>query len=236
MFKESTRLVTINTGTTSTTPMNQLVKQKRRQNLNKVISLRQVCPDSITVPLNYHSYGRFSAAYSGNQIFSLNSAYDPDYSSAGHQPLGFDQWSAFFNRYRVEKVHVEVDFVNSSTISNTDALLVANNSNSAISTQSTFFAGCEAPFSCNKLLPMTGNMNSWRVRRTYDIAQILGVTRDRYIANADYSATTSASPAEGVFLHLVLQDVLFNNNIDATYKIKITYVTTFFDRNQLAEN
>ncbi len=218
--------------------MNQLKKgnRNRRQQLNKVISLRQVCPDSITVPLNYHSYGRFSAAYSGNQIFSLNSAYDPDYSSAGHQPLGFDQWSAFYNRYRVEKVMVEVDFVNSSTISNTDALLVASNSNSAITTQSTFFAGCEAPFSVNRLLPMTGNVNSWRVKKTYDIAQILGVPRERYLANVDYSAQVGASPTEGVFLHLVLQDVLFNNNIDATYKIKITYITTFFDRNQLTEN
>jgi hypothetical protein len=34
--------------------------------------------------------------------FRLNSAFDPNYTEAGHQPLGFDQWSAFYNHYVVE--------------------------------------------------------------------------------------------------------------------------------------
>jgi len=33
--------------------------------------------------------------------FALNSAFDPNQSEAGHQPLGYDQMSAIFNQYTV---------------------------------------------------------------------------------------------------------------------------------------
>jgi len=33
--------------------------------------------------------------------FRGNSPYDPDYTSTGAQPPGFDEWSAMYNRYRV---------------------------------------------------------------------------------------------------------------------------------------
>lgn len=37
----------------------------------------------------------------GNYYFRANSCFDPDESSAGHQPRGFDQWSAFYDNYVV---------------------------------------------------------------------------------------------------------------------------------------
>jgi len=35
--------------------------------------------------------------------FIMNSCFDPDYTAAGHQPYGFDQWAALYNHYVVEK-------------------------------------------------------------------------------------------------------------------------------------
>lgn len=42
-------------------------------------------------------------------IFSANSMFDPDVTSTGHQPYGFDQWSTVYNMYRVDSsvIHVE---------------------------------------------------------------------------------------------------------------------------------
>lgn len=37
----------------------------------------------------------------GLKIFRLNSAYDPNYSDAGHQPLYYDQLAAIYSRYQV---------------------------------------------------------------------------------------------------------------------------------------
>lgn len=56
--------------------------------------------------------------------FRINSAFDPDYDNttagvgeqragnANHQPYGFDQWSAFYNHYRVVGAKFNVKFWN----------------------------------------------------------------------------------------------------------------------------
>jgi hypothetical protein len=44
------------------------------------------------------------------QQFSLNSLFDPDETGVGHQPRYFDQWSNFYETYRVNGCKVELDF------------------------------------------------------------------------------------------------------------------------------
>lgn len=48
-----------------------------------------------------------NAAAAGAQDFRMNSLFDPDLTGAGAQPNGFDQWSAFYNRYVVYKFKIE---------------------------------------------------------------------------------------------------------------------------------
>jgi hypothetical protein len=63
------------------------------------------------------------------QQFRLNSLFDPDFTGGGHQPMGFDQWSAFYNHYVVTKCTYEVEFVdvtNSVTTQSTVAFHVSD--------------------------------------------------------------------------------------------------------------
>lgn len=41
--------------------------------------------------------------------YRLNSAFDPNFTGAGHQPSGFDQWASFYNHYAVESCRYQVD-------------------------------------------------------------------------------------------------------------------------------
>lgn len=43
-----------------------------------------------------------------SRLFRLNSLYDPDLSGLGTQPVGYDQWAAFYNKYRVVSTEVEI--------------------------------------------------------------------------------------------------------------------------------
>ena len=61
-------------------PKSTIVKLKFAKTIN-------LNPDQVT-PLVHH-------------YFRANSCYDPDQSGVGHQPLGFDEWSTFYNHYVV---------------------------------------------------------------------------------------------------------------------------------------
>lgn len=43
-----------------------------------------------------------------SKTFSCNSLFDPDITSVGHQPMGYDQWSAIYQRYTVLSAKITV--------------------------------------------------------------------------------------------------------------------------------
>lgn len=48
-------------------------------------------------------------------IFSGNGCYDPDITSVGHQPRGWDQWAALYSRYTCFGSKVQASFISAST-------------------------------------------------------------------------------------------------------------------------
>jgi hypothetical protein len=76
-------------------------------------------PDSIKTTLRYsvvigHTHTSGTAQ---TYRFRGNSVYDPDYTSTGHQPVGFDEFSAFFQYYRVvaSKIILKASSVSTDT-------------------------------------------------------------------------------------------------------------------------
>ncbi len=67
-------------------------------------------PANRTVDLNYTTLASVSTTSGIMAIYQwrANSAYDPDYTSTGYQPLGFDQWATYYNHYVVERLDYEV--------------------------------------------------------------------------------------------------------------------------------
>lgn len=214
---------------------NKKDRNNREEKTQMTVSLREVCPDSVKVPLRYSYRASYSGAVAANQIFNLNSLFDPDRTGVGHQPLGFDQWSAFYNRYRVDKVHVEIDFTNATTVF-TDCLVVASNDSTPITTATLFASAAEAPFSWNKMMAMSPSVGQVRYSRTFDLAAIAGATKAKYRIDDSYQAVTTASPTEALVLHVAMQDIGFTTNIATGLRVRLTYFTEFWDRNQLTQS
>lgn len=53
-----------------------------------------------------------SAVGLGQRTYSCNSCFDPDVTGVGGQPLGFDEWSAFYTYYKVLGAKITVNAVN----------------------------------------------------------------------------------------------------------------------------
>ncbi len=76
-------------------------------------------PKQTTVKLRYITRLNLSPASAGltaHHSFRANGPFDPDQTGIGHQPQGYDQWSAFYNHYVVLKARIKATF----SIGNTD--------------------------------------------------------------------------------------------------------------------
>jgi len=188
-------------------------------------------PERIKARLGYVTSGTLVAAVSASQVWNANGMFDPDQTSAGHQPLGYDQWTAMFNRYIVKKCHVTARVVTTaSTVANMVVGLVClNGVNSALS--ATQMTECVEGMRCRwHLLPQGPSATERVIKATFDLSKLTGASPVQYKSDDRYQALVSANPSEIVGLHLFAYDVTVSTNVDVAYVMRIEYECEFFDR------
>lgn len=70
--------------------------------------------NAFTVKLTYADNYRHSFNYgtSSQQVFRMNSIYDPDYTGIGHQPMMRDLWASMYDYYAVMECEYEIVLCN----------------------------------------------------------------------------------------------------------------------------
>lgn len=81
----------------------KIYRAKRKARYTPRLTRNLINPDGIVVKLRYCEQinldpGIATMAY---HTWRANSIFDPNYSGAGHQPLGHDDWARFYTRYIV---------------------------------------------------------------------------------------------------------------------------------------
>jgi len=96
-------------------------RRRRRRRKKKTKIPAQFPAPTQVVKLRYADSIQLDAgvATSAYHFFRANSCYDPDESGTGHQPLGFDEWTTFYNKYCVLGSRITVIF---NTDSNTTGI------------------------------------------------------------------------------------------------------------------
>lgn len=87
-------------------------KRKRRRRIPR--SLPTIVPRKHICKLRYHNYGGSvnpGVGTTGALVFTCNGLADPYISGGGHQPRGFDQWMAFYEKYTVVSAKITTRFV-----------------------------------------------------------------------------------------------------------------------------
>ena len=137
-----------------------------------------------------------------------NSLYDPYYESGGEQPLGFDQWSTFYQRYCVYAVKwsFTVRFVSGAW---GRVAVVPIASDGAFTT---FDLAIQQPGAKVKIYQglmdqasgdmLASNRNIVTLKGTTYIKNLHGRKIDQY----DDGATTGANPTTGAYLHLLIEN------------------------------
>lgn len=141
------------------------------------------------------------------QSFALNSAFDPDFSGGGLQPLGYDQYAQFYGRYRVIGVRVEVSVSNGSATVPILAGIYCS-PQSTLPAVATAWRVQPTPTTLSKFLsPSAGGTSVGVFRAKVPLAMVLGVTSKEFTDDQDFTANFSSSPARLAYMHVWIQGV-----------------------------
>jgi len=181
-----------------------------------------------------------------DSLYNLNGLYDPRIATLGGQPSGFNQWGAFYKKYKVLKAQVQLwAFRCPTAVANYHALLyiqagahgaprmsAADSSDQILETThlNTFAicAPCPATSDTNPGFPYP----HYYLKKTFDIKQVQG-----YMDNSTMTAAFSANPA--ITPWVALGCATFDSNpavssseVKFDFLIRITYLTEFFELSQ----
>lgn len=195
----------------------------RRGGRKTVVVNRAITP----VPQRFLTQHKYSTTFTIGSLtpvyrFNLNSLYDPDQTSTGHQPYGFDQMAALFNRYRVYGVSYQVQgyqFNNPIRIG-----CVASNDSTSPSNLATLI---ELPRSKSAIqvnggapVKLTGYVN---------LPSLTGRTKAQYMADDRYQATNNSNPQEALILNVMAQSLSDSALESCTMLVTLNFHCEWFD-------
>lgn len=178
------------------------------------------------------STGGFAITFGTEQTFRLNSLFDPDLTSGGHQPYGFDQLTPIYGAYRVKGCLVDIEFFGSNSDDVVAAFTVQTGQNTTALTSSTLREAVERQSVMTRNMPINGD-NRWRHREYFPIHKVCGLPASLVANNPNYSALVGANPAEQVYLRLAAATQV-NTSKAVNYSITLTYDADMYDRKSMA--
>jgi len=214
----------------------QVVKKKKKvKKATKAIviprGMKFPLGDRLKLVLRYSDVLNFSSGGAGllnTRSFNMNSLFDPDQTFIGHQPYGYDQITAMYNRYVVTKCTISLKCVGFGAY-NTYVTTWASNGASAPTTAS---ACMEMPNS-KTFIVNVGNKAT--VKSSFDLAAFNGVSRTSYLADDRFEAQFGGSPTELLYWYIGI------HNPDGvvsgmSYAIDVNYHAEFYDPKALPQS
>lgn len=169
----------------------------------------------------------------GRYVFRCNSAYDPDFTGLGHQPMGFDQYMNMYTRYRVIGAKISCTFV-------------ANDTTSA---DSSALCGILKTTIPTAVLPASGLVENEKcVYRTIQLGETSRPISLRYstkkaqglknvMDNFEISGTVNSSPQIEDYFHIWVAPVNATQNpANVSCQVHLEYLVVFSDPIQLGQS
>ncbi len=150
-----------------------------------------IMPNRFRTKLRYGDLVDLASASTSTSHVIRCSAYDPDFTGVGEQPVGFDQLMAFYTNFVVTKARLKVDFgfQASPTISHLCAVWLTR----ASGTPSTVAGVLGQPYLKKGVMNVGGPSlaldSGW-----LSMAAFFGMTESEYRAVEDFWGTASADP------------------------------------------
>lgn len=150
-------------------------------------------------------------------VFGSNCLFDPDITGTGHQPAGFDQYMALYQRYTVLKTRAKVTFFNESGVSFLVGM-VATDEATALTDERQYIERGD---------------NNWTSLGVDGTPRTLTMEIDHQKMNARsiwtdtvYSGEAGSNPTDRDFLHIFAQGASGNNQ-SVRVRVELQFDTAF---------
>jgi len=155
------------------------------------------------VTLKYYEFVSFSMATTvgSQQLFNLNSLFDPNRTGTGHQPYYYDNLALMYNRYRVLRAKWRITV--SASLGVLAAVVPMNGTTTSVSNQTTFEAVAEMPWAKNTIIPASGGP-IYTFKGSIDMNVLNGVPKQEFLDDDRFEAQIGASPAELIVLLIAM--------------------------------
>ncbi len=190
---------------------NNNYKRNRRTNI-AIVGRSPVAPLYNTMPwlgLTRHVTHRYNDSCSldpaistpATYFFKANDLYDPNYTSTGHQPLGYDQLAAMYNKYCVVASEIRVTFcpkTTSDTVQTMGGVIVSSTSSLG---GTSLYEILEQPLNRYITFRNLSNYGGPRsVTNSVNVSRFTGV-KD-VITSPGFNTTIGSSPSDPIYYAL----------------------------------
>lgn len=214
-------------------PRRKLIRRKKWARKGRTVTINRALspiPQRYITKLKYSQVVTTSAVF-GNYAMNLNSLYDPDRTGVGHQPYGFDQLAALYNRYRVISCGYRLNLaVGTST---QPVILTAMPANIVV-TGGSCSEMRENPRT--KYITQNPGASSIVLRNKSQIPSIVGRTKAQYMADDRYQAEVTSDPNELVILNIQSWTAADAYLPGVQVQVVMEYTVEFFDIKSLGQS
>lgn len=176
-------------------------------------------PLKASQPFSMKYFEHFDAATSTTipavYVFSLNGMYDPNITSTGHQPRGFDQIMAMYTGYCVKNATIRASVCNKSDFPSIIGIHIAG----IPTPYTTVRQYIEAANTHYKIQGFAG-AETLEVYYSANIASFAGKKDDM---DADLIGDTGANPDVQVYAHVFMHSIDYSTTWTGYFNAEITY-------------
>lgn len=205
-------------------------KTKKRKKANYVLRRSPVQTKMVT-KLKYVDNIFIPAGLYEFHIFSASGLYDPDITSGGHQPRGFDQLMALYDHYVVIGSKCTVQSLQLPSSGRNNCIGIAlKDSNGSFGAQND---ALESGYVTSRLHSSDRN-ETLSQSMTYSPKTFLG--RSKPLADPDLKGTISSNPTENAFYHIFNSPAEGISNSTIQCMVTIEYIVAFIEPKNPAQS
>lgn len=201
--------------------------RKKKTASSVIVKSPSAFPDKMFTKLNYVDMLDITTSTTSHQVYRGNDCFDPYYTGAGHQPMGFDEYMGIYKKFTVMASKIVITTMSQSGYP-TSLTVRPVNDTTAPAYQ---YVAKERP----RTRSISFNNYSGRhlLKHYMTSARQFGVDRKSVMSEDNYSGTSSASPANDWYWSCFAKA---DSGLSTQFYlwIKITYYVVFHERSQMS--